>query len=184
MAVAGHKIPRRVEQHGRKCYLFPTDTTGRENCRKVVDEAVEVFGGHIDILFNNAAFQTMVEDIKNLGEDQWLHTFNTNIHPIFYLSKYALKRGSVIINNASINAYTGRPDLLDYTSTKGTIVGKGILVNAVAPEPVWTPLIPATMTNDAQKYEIATCVVFLAAADSSCISGQTIHCNGGTIVSG
>ncbi|KAK0703816.1 hypothetical protein B0T26DRAFT_793942 [Lasiosphaeria miniovina] len=173
---------RRVEQHGRKCYLFPTDITDREDCRKVVDEAM------------------MVEDIKGLDEDQWLHAFNTNIHPIFYLS-------NTIINNASINAYTSRPDPLDYTSTKGAIVsftrglsnqqvGKGIRAKAIAPGPVWTPLIPATMTNGAKKQftapmgrpaqpsEIATCVVFLAAADSSCISGQTIHCNGGTIVSG
>lgn len=97
--------------------------------------------------------------------DQWLHTFNTNIHPYFFLAKYALphmKRGSTIINNASINAYVGRPDLLDYTSTKGAIVsftrglsnqqvGKGIRVNAVAPGPVWTPLIPSTMPDEAQK---------------------------------
>jgi NAD(P)-dependent dehydrogenase (short-subunit alcohol dehydrogenase family) len=139
-----------------------------------------------------------------------VHTFNTNIHPYFYLAKYALphmKRGSTIINNASINAYIGRPDLLDYTSTKGAIVSftrglsnqqlsKGIRVNAVAPGPVWTPLIPSTMNEDAQKQftapmgrpaqpsEIATCIVFLASTDSSCISGQTIHCNGGTVVNG
>jgi NAD(P)-dependent dehydrogenase (short-subunit alcohol dehydrogenase family) len=116
-------------------------------------------------------------------------------------------QGSTIINNASINAYIGRPDLLDYTSTKGAIisftrglanqyVSKGIRVNAIAPGPVWTPLIPATMNDEAQKQftspigrplqpsECATCVVFLAAADSSSISGQTIHCNGGTIVNG
>ena len=147
---------------------------------------------------------------NNIHREQWLHTFNTNIHPFFYLSKYALphmKSGDTIINNASINAYIGRPDLLDYTSTKGAIVsftrglsnqfvGKGIRVNAIAPGPVWTPLIPSTMNEEAQKQftspmgrpaqpsEIATCVVFLAAADSACISGQTIHCNGGTIVNG
>jgi NAD(P)-dependent dehydrogenase (short-subunit alcohol dehydrogenase family) len=164
--------------------------------------------------------------------DQWLHTFNTNIHPYFFMAKYALphmKRGSTIINNASINAYIGRPDLLDYTSTKGAIVSftrglsnqqvdKGIRVNAIAPGPVWTPLIPSTMPEKAQKQftapigrpcrmssppmhslfewpcadmrwliepsEIATCVVFLASPDSSSISGQTIHCNGGSVVGG
>ncbi|CRK18384.1 hypothetical protein BN1723_018249, partial [Verticillium longisporum] len=163
--------------------------------------------GGIDILFNNAAYQMMVENIKDLSEDQWLHTFNTNIHPFFFLSKYALphmKPGATIINNASINAYIGRPDLLDYTSTKGAIVSftrglsnqyvdKGIRVNAVAPGPVWTPLIPATMNEEAQKNftspmgrpaqpsEIATCVVFLASTDSSALSGQVIHCNGGVI---
>ena len=170
----------------------------------------------------------MVEDIADLSEEQWEHTFNTNIHPYFYIAKYSLphmKRGSTIINNASINAYIGRPDLLDYTSTKGAIVSftrglsnqvlsKGVRVNAVAPGPgvlneylstvvspanclpVWTPLIPATMNDRAQKEftspmgrpaqpsEIATCVVFLACADSSCVSGQTIHCNGGVVVNG
>jgi NAD(P)-dependent dehydrogenase (short-subunit alcohol dehydrogenase family) len=171
----------------------------------------------------------MVEDIADLSEEQWIHTFNTNIHSFFFISKYALVhmgRGTTIINNASINAYIGRPDLLDYTSTKGAIVsftrglsnqliGKGIRVNAVAPGPgmwkpyytsrdhrvltlyiVWTPLIPATMNERAQKEftspmgrpaqpsEIATCVVFLASSDSSCVSGQTIHCNGGVVVNG
>jgi len=198
-----------VEAAGGKCHLLATDLTKQENCQKVVDEAVKAMGG-IDILFNNAAYQMMVDDIKDLSEDQWIHTFNTNIHSFFYLSKYALphmKKGSTIINNASINAYIGRPDLLDYTSTKGAIisftrglsnqyVSKGIRVNAIAPGPVWTPLIPATMNEEAQKNftapmgrpaqpsEIATCVVFLASMDSSAISGQTIHCNGGTIVNG
>lgn len=115
--------------------------------------------------------------------------------------------GSTIINNASINAYIGRPDLLDYTSTKGAIVSftrglsnqvvsRGIRVNAVAPGPVWTPLIPSTMNEKAMKEftspmgrpgqpsEIGTCVVFLASSDSSFVSGQTIHCNGGVIVNG
>ncbi|OAL47040.1 short-chain dehydrogenase/reductase-like protein SDR [Pyrenochaeta sp. DS3sAY3a] len=198
-----------VEEKGQKCFLHATDLTSRENCRKVVEEAVKEMGG-IDILVNNHAYQMMVEDIKDLDEDQWVHTFNTNIHPFFYLSKYTLphmKRGATIINNASINAYIGRPDLLDYTSTKGAIVAftrglsnqyvsKGIRVNAVAPGPVWTPLIPATMTDEAikqftapmgrpsQPSEIATVFVFLASNDSSSISGQTIHPNGGTVVSG
>jgi NAD(P)-dependent dehydrogenase (short-subunit alcohol dehydrogenase family) len=198
-----------VEKKGQKCHLFSTDLRSKENCQKVVDEAVKALGG-IDILFNNAAYQMMVDDISELSEEQWIRTFDTNIHPFFYLSKYALKhmgKGATIINNASINAYIGRPDLLDYTSTKGAIVSftrglsnqyvsKGIRVNAVAPGPVWTPLIPSTMNDEAQKSftspmgrpaqpsEIATCVVFLAAADSAAISGQTIHCNGGTIVNG
>ncbi|KAK9794540.1 putative Oxidoreductase [Seiridium cardinale] len=198
-----------VQGHGQKCHLFATDLTSQKNCEQLVAEAVKALGG-IDILFNNAAYQMMKNDISELSEDQWLHTFNTNIHPFFYLSKYTLphmKPGATIINNASINAYIGRPDLLDYTSTKGAIVSftrglsnqyvsKGIRVNAVAPGPVWTPLIPATMNEEAQKQftspmgrpaqpsEIATCVVFLASADSAALSGQTIHCNGGTIVNG
>lgn len=199
-----------VEQHGQTCHLVPTDLKDKANCKKVVDEAVKAFNGKIDILFNNAAYQMVVEDIKDLSEDQWLHTFNTNIHPYFFMAKYVLphmKRGSAIINNASINAYIGRPDLLDYTSTKGAIVSftrglsnqqidKGIRVNAIAPGPVWTPLIPSTMPEKAQKQftapmgrpsqpsEIATCVVFLASSDSSSVSGQTIHCNGGSVVGG
>jgi len=198
-----------VEEKGAKCYTFATDLKSRDNCKKTVEEAVKQMGG-IDILVNNHAYQMMVNDIKDLTEDQWEHTFQTNIHPFFYLSKYTLphmKKGSTIINNASINAYVGRPDLLDYTSTKGAIVaftrglsnqyvGRGIRVNAVAPGPVWTPLIPATMNDDAikqftapigrpsQPSEIATCFVFLASNDSSSISGQTIHANGGTVVNG
>jgi len=198
-----------VEQKGQKCYLQAIDIRKKENCKKIVDDALKAMGG-IDILVNNAAFQMMVEDIKDLSEEQWLKTFDTNIHPMFYLAKYTLphmKKGSSIINNASINAYIGRPDLLDYTSTKGAIISftrglsnqyvmKGIRVNAVAPGPVWTPLIPATMSEDAikqftapmgrpsQPSEIATCFVFLASQDSASISGQTLHPNGGTIVSG
>jgi len=198
-----------VEEKGQKCYTLAINLKEKANCQKVIDEAVKQMGG-IDILINNHAYQMMVNDISDLSEEQWLHTFDTNIHPFFYLSKYALphmKRGATIINNASINAYVGRPDLLDYTSTKGAIVaftrglsnqyvGRGIRVNAVAPGPVWTPLIPATMNDDAikqftapigrpsQPSEIATCFVFLASNDSSSISGQTIHANGGTVVNG
>ncbi|KAL1612419.1 hypothetical protein SLS60_000645 [Paraconiothyrium brasiliense] len=198
-----------IEQKGRRCYLHATDLTDRGNCEKLVAEAVKQLGD-LDILVNNAAYQMVVDDIKDLKEEQWIHTFNTNIHPYFYLAKYSLphmKAGSTIINNASINAYVGRPDLLDYTSTKGAIVaftrglsnqyvGRGIRVNAVAPGPVWTPLIPATMGDEqikqftapigrpSQPSEIATCFVFLASSDSSSISGQTIHANGGTVVNG
>lgn len=189
--------------------------------------------GKINILVNNHAFQYMRETILDIPEDQWLKTFDTNIHrkwrrlvPVwdaknkfrltnppaafFYLSKYTLPhmtKGDTIINDASVNAYTGRPDLLDYTSTKGAIVSftyglsnqwvsKGIRVNAVAPGPVWTPLVVATMTVDSQKSfsgpigrgaqpsEIATVFVFLASTDSSQISGQVIHANGGVVVAG
>ncbi|KAF2280617.1 3-oxoacyl-reductase [Westerdykella ornata] len=193
-----------VEQKGRKCWTQAIDIRTKENCKKIVEDALKAMGS-IDILVNNAAYQMMVEDIKDLSEDQWHRTFDTNIHPIFYLSKYTLphmKPGSTIINNASINAYIGRPDLLDYTTTKGAIVSftrglanqyvsKGVRVNAVAPGPVWTPLIPSTMTDEAikqftapigrpsQPSEIATCFVFLAAPDSSSITGQVIHANGG-----
>lgn len=170
----------------------------------------------------------MVRDIVDLPDEQWMHTFDINMHS-YFMAKYALRHmgpGSVIVNNASINAYIGRSDLLDYTATKGAIVSftrglsnqyisRGIRVNAVAPGPgacqigtlkdvrdladwllVWTPLIPATMDRKAQEEftspmgrpaqpsEIASCVVFLACMDSSCVSGQTVHCNGGVVVNG
>ena len=112
---------RRVEEAGRKCHLFPTDLTSVENCQKVADAATAQLG-RVNILVNNHAYQMMKNDISELSIDQWHKTFNTNIHPFFYLSKMLLpqmKSGDTIINNASINAYIGRPDLLDYTSTKG-----------------------------------------------------------------
>jgi len=228
----GEETKRLVEEHKGKCYLFPTDITKPENCKKLVDEALSKMGG-INILVNNAAYQNMTNSIDEITEyvhsplllavshplihsslqnrDQWLHTFNTNIHPYFYLSKYTLPHlssGSSILNNASINAYIGRPDLLDYTSSKGAIISftrglhnqqisKGIRVNAVCPGPVWTPLIPSTMKEYAQDQfsatpmgrpgqpsEIATCFVFLASQDSSMIAGQSLHPNGGVVVNG
>jgi NAD(P)-dependent dehydrogenase (short-subunit alcohol dehydrogenase family) len=236
---------RRVEEIGQSCYCFATDLRDKKNCQAVIDTALKSLGG-IDILVNNAGTQTMIEDIKDLEEyvtsyvlsdffiniyfyrSQWESTFDTNIHPIFYLSKYAiphLKSGSTIINCASVNHYIGRPDLLDYTSTKGAIVAftrglsnqqvkNGIRVNCVCPGPgksnrsqnlsatanqaiVWTPLIPATMTTAAEEQfsgtpmgrpgqpsEVATCFVFLASQDSSFISGQSLHPNGGVVVNG
>ena len=154
---------RLVKKYGGHCTLMATDLTSRENCQKVVDAAISAMG-LINILVNNAAYQMVKNDISELEYDQWHHTFNTNIHPFFYLSKMVvphMKSGDTIVNNASINAYVGRPDLLDYTSTKGAIVAftrglsnqqisKGIRVNAVCPGPVWTPLVPATMTREAQ----------------------------------
>ncbi|KAK5133944.1 hypothetical protein LTR08_007064 [Meristemomyces frigidus] len=198
-----------VEKYGRKCYLYPGDLKDKENCKKLVAEAMDKMGA-INILFNNHAYQMMVESILDLPDEQWVETFATNIHPFFYLSKAALphmKKGDTIINEASVNAYVGRPDLLDYTSSKGAIVAftrglsnqyvhKGIRVNALAPGPVWTPLVAATMSEEAikqftspmgrpaQPSEIATCAVFLASQDSAQLSGQVIHCNGGVIVNG
>ncbi|KAK4945765.1 hypothetical protein LTR10_015113 [Elasticomyces elasticus] len=110
-----------VEKHGRKCYTMATDLTSPENCQKLADAARKELG-HVNILVNNAAFQMMQQDITDIPNEQWTKTFNTNIHPYFYLAKALvphMKRGDTVINNASINAYIGRPDLLDYTSTKG-----------------------------------------------------------------
>ncbi|KAJ6085940.1 hypothetical protein N7486_010221 [Penicillium sp. IBT 16267x] len=199
---------KKVEEAGRQCHCLPIDIRKKENCQKIVDMALQTMGG-IDILVNNAAFQNMLSDISELDEEQWERTFDTNIHPFFYLSKYSLphmKSGSTIINCASVNPYIGRGDLLDYTSTKGAIVAftralsnqqvkKGIRVNCVCPGPIWTPLIPSTMQTSAmeqfhavpigrpgQPSEVATCFVFLASQDSSYISGQCLHPNGGVIV--
>ncbi|KAL1586741.1 hypothetical protein WHR41_04517 [Cladosporium halotolerans] len=198
-----------VEERGGKIHVWEADLRTKEKCKETVDQALKNMG-KINILVNNHAFQYMRETILDIPEDQWLKTFDTNIHPFFYLSKYTLPhmtKGDTIINDASVNAYIGRPDLLDYTSTKGAIVSftyglsnqwvsKGIRVNAVAPGPVWTPLVVATMTEDSQKSfsgpigrgaqpsEIATVFVFLASTDSSQISGQVIHANGGVVVAG
>lgn len=195
---------KKVEEKGGKCYTIATDIRKLEKCKEVANFAKEKMG-KVNILFNNAAFQMVQKSIEELPFEQWHKTFDTNIHPFFYLSKLLIPQmeaGDTIINNASINAYIGRPDLLDYTSTKGAIVSftrglanqkiaTGIRVNAIAPGPVWTPLIPSTMDKDAQESftspmgrpgqpsEMATCVVFLASSDSSMVSGQTIHANGG-----
>jgi len=196
-----------VEEKGGKCHLIQADLQSSKTCKSVVDEALKVMGA-INILALNHGTQMMRETIAELSEEQWVDTFNTNIHPFFYLSKYTLphmSRGDTIITCASVNPYVGRPDLLDYTSTKGAIVAftralsnqqieNGIRVNAVCPGPIWTPLIPATMNEKAQKQftspmgrpgqpiEVATCFVFLASPDSSFISGQSLHPNGGVQV--
>ncbi|KAI9106030.1 3-oxoacyl-reductase [Phlyctochytrium arcticum] len=195
---------------GRKCVLIPTDfTKGEAECKSVIDKTIKELGG-IDCLVNNAATQKEVESIQEITEAQLETTFKVNIFAQFYLSKHALphmKRGSTIINCASVNHYMGHPTLLDYTSTKGAIVAftrslsgqlaeKGIRVNAVAPGPIWTPLIVSTMTEESKKsfgsvvpmkrpgqpVEVATSFVFLASNDSSYMSGQTLHPNGGKVV--
>ncbi|PSK33636.1 enoyl-(acyl carrier protein) reductase-like protein 4 [Elsinoe australis] len=197
------------EHYGAKVVTLGIDLRKKENCKKTIDTALKEFK-KVNILVLNHATQMVRENIEELPEEQWELTFDTNIHPFFYLSKYLiphLTKGDTIITNASVNAYVGRPDLLDYTSTKGAIVsftrglsnqycGKGIRVNAVAPGPVWTPLVTTTMGTPQQQSftspigrpsqpsEIATCFVFLASPDSSSISGQTIHANGGVIVNG
>ncbi|KAI9864956.1 MAG: hypothetical protein M1824_004054 [Vezdaea acicularis] len=199
-----------VEEKGGKIGLYATDLRLAANCKRVVETALQTMGA-INILVNNHAYQMMRKTIAELSEEQWETTFQTNIHPFFYLSKYALphmSRGDTIINCASINPYIGRPDLLDYTATKGAIVaftrglsnqqiGHGIRVNAVCPGPVWTPLIASTMDKEAQDGlsstpmgrpgqpgEVAASFVFLASQDSSLFSGQCLHPNGGVVVNG
>ncbi|GAB7330220.1 hypothetical protein MBLNU13_g01881t1 [Cladosporium sp. NU13] len=181
-----------VEERGGKIHLHVADLRSADACKKTVDKALENMGA-INILFNNHAFQMMQDTILDIPEEQWIKTFDTNIHAFFYLSKYTLPhmtKGDTIINDASgaITAFT--------YGLSNQWVGKGIRVNAVAPGPVWTPLVVSTMTEESQKAfsgpigrggqpsEIATVVVFLASTDSSQISGQVIHCNGGVVVHG
>ncbi|ORY35340.1 hypothetical protein BCR39DRAFT_508879 [Naematelia encephala] len=192
-----------------KVQLAPQDLRDEEGCLKLVEVVKKWSGGKVDVLVNNAATQNQVDDIADLSSEQWRHVFDVNIHAIFYLTKNILPLmpwGGSIINNASINPFVGHPGLLDYTATKGAIVGftralsnqivkeKGVRVNAVCPGPIWTPLVAATMTEESlksfgpttaigragQPVECATAFVFLASADSSYFTAQCFHVNGGS----
>lgn len=197
-----------VEEAGRKAVLVKGDVSKPEDCQHLVDVAVKEFG-RIDILVNNAAYQMAQEGIEAISNEQWEHTYATNIHSMFYLSKAAvphMKPGASIINTTSVNAYSPTPLLLDYASTKGAIQnftanlaqsllqnGKGIRVNAVAPGPIWTPLIPSTMPNaeefgentplgrPGQPVEVGPIYVFLASEEASYIAGATIPVTGGRV---
>lgn len=198
-----------IRKYGKEALLISTDVSNEDNCKKIVEQTLNKFG-HIDILVNNAAVQYEQDDIQDISSEQWEHTFKVNIFSYFYLTKHAashLKEGSVIINTTSVTAYKGNQVLMDYSSTKGAIVSftrslsqsmakKGIRVNAVAPGPVWTPLIPASfdeekveqfgkdipMGRPAQPVEIAPCYVFLASKEGAFITGQVLHPNGGSII--
>ncbi|ACX67138.1 NAD(P)-dependent dehydrogenase, short-chain alcohol dehydrogenase family [Paenibacillus sp. cl141a] len=202
---------RQVEQEGRKCLLIAGDVGDDAFCRDAVTETVEKLG-KLDILVNNAAEQHPQKKIEDITKEQLERTFRTNIFGMFYLTQAAmphLSKGSSIINTTSITAYRGSPQLLDYASTKGAIVaftrslsmnvvGQGIRVNAVAPGPIWTPLIPSTFPADqvaefgatqpmkrpGQPEELAPAYVYLASTDSSYVSGQVIHVNGGEVING
>ncbi len=202
---------RMVEEYGRKCLLIAGDIGSEAFCKQAVEQAVKEFG-RLDILVNNAAEQHPQESIEKISAEQLERTFRTNIFAMFYFVKAAmpyLKKGSTVINTTSVTAYKGSPELLDYSSTKGAIVAftrslsmslveQGIRVNGVAPGPIWTPLIPATfppekvanfgadvpMKRPGQPEEVANCYVFLASDDSSYISGQILHPNGGNVVNG
>ncbi|CAA9538780.1 MAG: Oxidoreductase, short-chain dehydrogenase/reductase family [uncultured Thermomicrobiales bacterium] len=202
---------RRVEAEGRKAIAIAGDIGDESFCQQAVQQTVSELG-KLDILVNNAAEQHPQDSITDITAEQLERTFRTNIFAMFFLTKAALphlKEGSAIVNTTSVTAYQGSPQLLDYSSTKGAIVAftrslsqslvkQGIRVNAVAPGPIWTPLIPATFPEDkvvsfggqvpmgrpGQPEELGPSYVFLASDDSSYMTGQTLHLNGGTVVNG
>ncbi len=196
-----------VEGEGRRAIEIPGDLGDKQFCEKLVKETVDQLG-RIDILVNNAGEQHYDEDILNISEEQLRRTFQTNIFGMFFLTQAALphlKQGSAIINCTSETTYKGSPGLLDYSSTKGAILGftrslaknlikKGIRVNGVAPGPIWTPLNPSggqppekipqfgkdtPMGRPGQPNEVAPCFLFLACKDSSYMAGQVLHPDGG-----
>ena len=197
---------RLIEEAGRKAILVSGDIQDPAHCRSIVAKAVAELGG-IDVLVNNAAHQASFKEIEDISDEEWELTFRVNIHAMFYLTKAAvphMKPGSSIINTASINSDTPNPTLLAYATTKGAIqnftaglaqllADKGIRANAVAPGPIWTPLIPSTLPEDAvsnfgkqvpmkrpgQPAELATAYVMLADPMSSYVSGATIAVTGG-----
>ncbi len=200
-----------VEEQGGKCLLIAGDVGDEKFCRKVVEQTVEKLG-KLDVVVNNAAEQHPQESIEKITEQQLERTFRTNIFSFFFMTKAAmkhLKKGAVIINTTSVTAYKGSAHLLDYSSTKGAITAftrslsqaladKGIRVNGVAPGPTWTPLIPSTfpakevetfgsdvpLGRPGQPEEVAPSFVFLASDDSSYMTGQILHPNGGTVING
>jgi NAD(P)-dependent dehydrogenase (short-subunit alcohol dehydrogenase family) len=202
---------RLVREHGRYCLTIAGDLGDEGHCAEVVARTIDELG-RLDVLVNNAAEQHVQPRIEDITREQLEATFRSNILAMFFLTRAALPHmepGSSIINTTSVTAYKGSPGLLDYSSTKGAIVSftrslalqvveRGVRVNAVAPGPIWTPLIVSTfekekiesfgkdvpMKRPGQPEEVAPAYVFLAAEDSSYITGQVLHPNGGTIVNG
>ena len=202
---------RLVEGEGRTCILIAGDIGEERFCRNAVRQAIKELGG-LDILVNNAAEQHPQKTIEKISAKQLERTFRTNIFGMFFITKAAMKcltEGASIINTTSVTAYRGSAHLLDYSATKGAIVAftrslsqalakQKIRVNAVAPGPIWTPLIPSTFTKEevetfgsdvpferpGEPDEVATCYVFLASEDASYMTGQVLHPNGGEIING
>lgn len=207
--VDAQKTKQLVEAEGRTCLLLPGDIRQETYCSQIVEDTIKQLG-KLNILVNNAGLQLQHQTLEEETDEDLLATFETNIYSFFRVTKAAvphLQKGDTVINTTSITAYQGRADLLEYSSTKGAImtftralssnlITKGIRVNAVAPGPIWTPLNPASvsaeevaefgkdvpMKRPGQPSEVAPTYVFLASEDSSYITGQVMHPNGGTIV--
>jgi NAD(P)-dependent dehydrogenase (short-subunit alcohol dehydrogenase family) len=200
-----------VKNYGRKCMLIPGDLESEDFCNSIIQRVVDEYG-KIDILINNAAVQFERKHLEDISTAQLVKTFTTNIFSFFWLTKAALphmQKGSTIINSTSVTAYRGTSHLIDYASTKGAIVAftrslalnlaeRGIRVNAVAPGPIWTPLITSSfepervashgenvpMQRPGEPVEVAPSYLFLACDDSSYMSGQVLHPNGGEVING
>lgn len=200
---------RQVEIYGRKCITHAGDIGNRSECKKIIEKAKSI-NGRIDILINNAATQTSQETVEKISPQQLDRTFRTNVFAYFYMVQATLpfmSKGGRIINTTSVVAYRGSEHLLDYSATKGAVVtftcslskmlvSQGIRVNAVAPGPIWTPLIPSTFSKEKVKKfgkdvpmgrrgepaEVAPSFLFLASQDSSYMTGQVLHPNGGEMV--
>ncbi|QJB34207.1 SDR family oxidoreductase [Chitinophaga oryzae] len=202
---------KEVARYGRQCLTIAGDIRQEKHCQDIIKKVIKQFKT-LDIVVNNAAVQYPQQGLEDITAEQLHKTFETNIYPHFYLTRAALphlKKGSCIICTTSVTAYRGSSHLIDYSATKGAIVSfvrslsaslteKGIRVNGVAPGPIWTPLIPATFTPEevskfgsdvpqkraGQPVEVAHCYVFLACEESSYLTGQILHPNGGEIVNG
>jgi len=203
---------QQIKQRAPKCNILSvaSDLTSQPSCEELVSKHLSHHKS-LDTLVLNHGTQEVQTDFNDISADQWLNTFDVNIHGHFYTCKAALKhlpKGGTITMNASVNHFKGHPKLIDYTATKGAMVGfaralsnavvgeKGVRVNVVAPGPIWTPLIVATMPKESQEsfgtnvpmgrpgqpVEVATCFVFLASPDSGYISGQVLHPNGGNVI--